>query len=180
MGEERFLYRGRYLGLAERQGWEFATRTNASSVAVLVAVTEDNEIVLVEQFRLPVGKRVIELPAGLVGDQGHPDEPILEAAQRELIEETGFAANSLTLLLECPSSAGMSDELITFYLAEGLQKVGPGGGDSSEDIVVHIVPLRQAAEWMGHQREAGLMLDPKVYTALFWLNRRLMDQAPCP
>lgn len=180
MPEVSILYQGRYLGLVQRDGWEFATRTNASSVAVLVPVTDQDEIILVEQMRLPVGKRVIELPAGLVGDQGSPDEPILEAAQRELVEETGYAADSLSLLLECPSSAGMSDEMITFFLAEGLRKVGPGGGDDSEDIKVHHVPRAQASRWLGQRREEGLLLDPKVYTALFWLERLASGKTPCP
>ena len=85
-------FEGRYLSLRERDGWEFASRSNASSVVVLVAVTPAEEIVLVEQYRKPVEARVIELPAGLVGDLGDPDEPILDAAARELEEETGYAA----------------------------------------------------------------------------------------
>ncbi len=180
MNDVSFLFRGRYLGLVESGGWEFATRTNASSVAVLIPVTGDNEIILVEQYRVPVSSRVVELPAGLVGDQGDPDEPILQAARRELIEETGYAAGRITQLLECPSSAGMSDEIITFFLAEDLSKIGPGGGDDSEDIQVHCVPLDEVAEWLGVQHRKGLLLDPKVYTALYWLERRAQSLAPCP
>lgn len=180
MRDARIRYRGRYLGIAERENWEFASRTNASSVAVLVPLTADHEIVLVEQYRPPVSSRVVELPAGLVGDQGDPDESILSAAKRELIEETGFEAAQLTQLLECPSSAGMSDEIITFFLAEGLRRVGPGGGDDSEDIDVHVVRLADAAEWMGERRRDGLMVDPKVYTALFWLERMQAGKTPCP
>lgn len=180
MDERSFRYTGRYLGIAEREGWEFASRTNASAVAVLVAVTDAQEIVLVEQYRLPVRSSVIELPAGLVGDQGDPDECIVSAARRELLEETGFEAQRLTPLLECPSSAGMSDEIITFFLAEGLRRTGPGGGDASEDIVVHVVPLAETASWMGERRRQGAMLDPKVYTALHWLDRRSRGLVPCP
>ena len=175
-----FHFRGEYLGIAERDGWEFASRTNASNVAVLVPVTDDGDIVLVEQFRIPVGRRVIELPAGLVGDQDDPDEPIIEAAHRELLEETGYTAERLTELLACPSTAGMSDEIITFLLAEGLQKIGPGGGDASEDIVVHTVPLGEACEWLREKRKTGLYLDPKVYAALLWLDRRSRGETPCP
>jgi len=148
MPQDIIHFKGRYLSLLEREGWEFASRSNASSVVVLVAVTPDKEIVLVEQFRTPVNSAVIELPAGLVGDHVDPDESVLDAAARELEEETGFAASQMELLMDCPSSAGMSDELISFVLATGLTRVGPGGGDDSEDIAVHLVPLAGVDAWL--------------------------------
>jgi len=163
-------FQGRYLSLLERDGWEFASRSNASSVVVLVAVTAEEEIVLVKQYRKPVGAQVIELPAGLVGDHVDPDESILDAAARELEEETGYAASQLELLMTCPSSAGMSDEMISFVLARGLTRVGPGGGDDSEDIEVHIVPLTDVDSWLTGQQSAGIPLDPKIYAALYWLQ----------
>ena len=165
-------YRGRYLSLIERDQWEFVTRPNAHAVAVLVAVTPDDEIVLVEQFRKPVDSRVIELPAGLVGDLHGPDEDVLDAAGRELIEETGFEAASLELLMECPTSSGMTDEMISFVLAEGLRRVGPGGGDHSEDIETHVVPLGGIDAWLEARHKEGLPLDPKIFTALYWLKNR--------
>jgi ADP-ribose pyrophosphatase len=169
MNDDITRYAGRYLSLLERDGWEFASRSNASGVVVLVPVTDRREIVLVEQFRKPVGKFVIELPAGLVGDHGNPDEPVLEAARRELEEETGYRAAQLELLMECPSSAGMSDEIVTFVRASGLHRVGPGGGDESEDICVHTVPLEQVDDWLQEQQAAGKPMDPKIYAALYWL-----------
>ncbi len=163
-------YKGRYLSLLERDGWEFASRSNASCVVVIVAVTPAAELVLVEQFRKPVGVNVIELPAGLVGDLHDPDESPLVAAGRELEEETGFVAGQLEPWLACPSSAGMSDEMIHFVLATDLQRVGPGGGDPSEDIVVHVVPLEQVDRWLADRQAAGKPLDPKIYAALYWLQ----------
>lgn len=164
-------YRGRYLSLLERDGWEYASRSNASSVAVLVPVTDAGEILLVEQYRKPVGARVIELPAGLVGDHADPDESVLEAARRELEEETGFAAERLLALMACPSSAGMSDEIIHFILATGLKRVGPGGGDASESIEVLPVPLSQIDAWLAARLTEGALMDPKIYAALYWLRQ---------
>ena len=170
MNNDLTHYAGRYLSLLERDGWEFTSRSNASGVVVLVAVTDQREIVLVEQFRIPVGNKVIELPAGLVGDHEDPDESILKAARRELEEETGFAAAQLELLMECPSSAGMSDEIVSFVLARGLRRVGPGGGDDSEDIQVHTIPLDRVDRWLQEQRATGKPMDPKIYAALYCLS----------
>lgn len=163
-------YQGRYLSLIERDNWEFVTRPNAHAVVVLAAVTPREEIVLVEQFRRPVNARVIELPAGLVGDHGDPEEPVLDAAGRELVEETGFEAASLKLLMECPTSSGMTDEIISFVLARGLHRVGPGGGDDSEDIETHLVPLSEVDTWLQQKQDAGMPLDPKIFAALYWLK----------
>lgn len=171
---------GRYLALLERDGWEYASRTNASGVAVIIAVTDDRQLVLVEQYRIPVGRRVLELPAGLVGDGAEPGEDMLAGARRELEEETGYSATHWTALLECPSTAGLSDEMVTFFLAEGLERSAPGGGDATESIEVHLVPLGEATEWLERQAVKGTYLDPKIYTALFWLDRRSAPTANGP
>jgi ADP-ribose pyrophosphatase len=175
MTEPRTLYAGRYLSLRERNGWEFASRSNASAVAVLVAVTDADELVLVEQYRIPIEEAVIELPAGLVGDQNDPQESILTAARRELLEETGYEAERFTTVLSCPSSAGMSDEIITFVRAAGLRQVSAGGGDSSEDIRVHRVPLHRADDWIAGRLRGGTPIDPKIFTALYWLQRERLQ-----
>lgn len=164
-------HQGRYLSLVETDRWEYVTRSNAHAVVVIVALTGDQEIVLVEQYRRPVDRRVIELPAGLVGDLHGPDEDVLEAARRELIEETGFEADSVELVMESPSSSGMTDEIISFIRARGLNRIGSGGGDASEDILTHIVPLDQVDCWLEQQQAAGLYLDPKIFTALYWLSQ---------
>ena len=164
-------YQGRYLSLLENNGWEYTSRSNASGVVVIIAVTDREEILLVEQHRPPVGRSVIELPAGLVGDVLDRNESKLEAAARELEEETGFEADRLELLMEAPSSAGMTDEIVTFVLARGLRRTGPGGGDASEDIRVHVVPLGQADDWLKVQAEAGRYLDPKIFAGLYWVAR---------
>lgn len=164
-------YQGRYLSMVERKGWEFVTRSNATGVVILIALTEQKELVFVEQFRPPVGKQVIELPAGLIGDKEDADESVLSAAARELEEETGYQAGRLKPVLSCPGSAGMSDEYLHFVAATQLSKVGPGGGDDTEDIVVHVIPLANADQWLGEQLKLGKTLDPKIYTGIHWACR---------
>lgn len=163
-------YHGRYLGLVERDGWEYASRTNAHAVAVIIPMTDAGELVLVEQYRIPVQGRTVELPAGLVGDGADPDEPLEPAARRELLEETGYSAGTVRRVLECPSSAGLTDESITFFLATDLVRETDGGGDDSEDITVHHVPLDRIDDWLAARLRSGILLDPKVYTALYWLG----------
>lgn len=176
MSEVITHYQGRYLDLLERDGWEYASRANASGVVVIVAVTADKQLVLVEQYRKPVGKRVIELPAGLIGDVADKEESVIVAAGRELEEETGFGASGWEVLLTCPSSAGMSDEILTFVAARELLRTGPGGGDASEEIEVHLIALDEVDHWLRERIDSGNAVDPKIYTALYWLNQP--DSAP--
>jgi ADP-ribose pyrophosphatase len=170
--KETIHYTGRFLGLKEYDRWEYAYRTNASGVIVLVPLTDAGELVLVEQYRIPVQSRVLELPAGLVGDNGDLDEDFRIAANRELVEETGYRANSLEELLTSPSTPGMANEMITIFLASGLEHVGCGGGDGSEDITVHLMPLKGAVEWLETRKKEGIMVDHKIYAGLFWAGSR--------
>lgn len=163
---------GRFLRTVAQDGWEWVERTNASGAVVIVAVTEGRELVLVEQYRIPLAARVIELPAGLVGDQsGQPHEDLAEAARRELLEETGYEAATLEYLTEGPSSAGLASEVFALYLARNARKIGLGGGDSSESIQVHTVPLDSAPQWLESRRKQGIMLDPKIYAGLYFALR---------
>mgnify|MGYP001085749258 CR=1 FL=1 len=164
-------YRGRYLHLVERDRWEFVHRLHP--VVVMIATTADDEFVLVEQFRKPVDRRTIELPAGLVGDiDEQQDESLTTAAYRELLEETGFAAGSLTEIMRCPTSSGMSNEVAVFLFADQLERKGPGGGDASEDITVHCIARHELDAWLQQRYQDGFFIDPKIYTALYWLQQR--------
>lgn len=169
---EKIHFKGRFLGMMERDHWEYAYRTNATGVVVMVPVTDAGELVLVEQHRVPVKGRVLELPAGLVGDTGDRDENFKLAANRELVEETGYCAARLEELLVGPSTPGMSDEIITIYFADGLEKVGPGGGDGNEDITVHLMPLDGAEAWLRQKSGQGILLDPKIYAGMYWAGMR--------
>lgn len=165
-------YRGKFLHFIERDGWEFVRRANAHAVVAVAARTRADEIVLIEQRRKPLGEDgacVIELPAGLVGDDGAEDD-LLAAANRELAEETGYRAGHLELAGAGPSSAGLTDEIISFVIADRLDQIGPGGGVDGEDIRVHPVPLERVDDWLGRHLAAGRMVDPKVWAGLYLLR----------
>lgn len=165
-------YQGRYLRLVSDQRWEYVERTKASGVVAVLAITPDNRILLVEQFRPPLGVPVIEIPAGLAGDQsGSEHEPLAEAARRELVEETGYSAASLHELGTGPSSAGLTNELITFFEARQLTQVSEGGGDGSESITVHAIPLTELRSWLESRERSGSLTDFKIWAALAMAGR---------
>ncbi len=156
---------------ATESGWEYVERTNASGIVLIVALTPDDKLLLVEQERPPVGARVIELPAGLAGDiPGSEDEALALAAARELEEETGYRAATIDYVTEGPLSAGLTTEVVTLFRGRGLERVGPGGGDASEDIVVHEVPVADVPAFLAEARSRGTMADPKIYAALYFLQ----------
>ena len=165
------LAEGRHVRLVRRGTWEYAERTNAKMAVLVAAVTDEQKLLLVEQERIPVGKPVIELPAGLVGDDpGFEDERAADTAKRELIEETGYEAAEMTFLAEGPPSAGMTNERVTFFRASGLKKVGPGGGNEDEELEVHEIPLNRVAAWLHEANRRGKLVDPKTYVGLYFLQ----------
>lgn len=169
--DDELIHHGRFLDYHRRNGWEFVRRTNASAVVAIAAMTDDQRVVLVEQQRIPLGesgRRTIELPAGLVGDDG--DHDLLASAQRELVEETGFEASELAEVTTGPTSAGVSDECVTFVVARGLHRVSPGGGVAGEDITVHLVPRDEVDAWLLECNESGLLIDPKVWAGLYLID----------
>jgi ADP-ribose pyrophosphatase len=161
---------GRFLELVAERGWEFVRRRGASGVVGIVAVTPAGDLLLVEQPRIPVGRTVIELPAGLVGDEAG-DEDACAAAARELSEETGWTPAACTVLAHGPSSAGHSSEVVTLVRASGLRRTGDGGGVAGEMITVHAIPLPRVADWLAAQAVRGALIDHKVHAALWWLGR---------
>ena len=163
MSELKTIVEGRHLRLLSIRGWEYVQRTVASGVVCIVAVTADDKLILVEQFRRPVDAYVIELPAGLAGDVEDRNESLETAARRELLEETGYEADYWTCLGDVVSSAGLTDEVVTVFRAHELRKVGLGGGDDSEDIVVHEVPLDDLPDWLAAAASAGKRIDSRVY-----------------
>lgn len=172
--EKKILAEGRYLRLVHRDGWDYVERPMCTGIAVIVAVTGAREVLLVEQYRKPVARNVIEFPAGLVGDTPeHPDETIEHAAARELYEETGYEARALEFLIEGPPSAGLSTEIVTFFAALDIRKTGPGDGDGIEQITLHTVPLATIDAWLDGMRARGVLVDPKIYTGLYLIEKRI-------
>ena len=160
---------GKFVRLVRQGKWEYAKRKGVSGIVGIVAVTDDRKLVLVEQERAPVGKRVIELPAGLAGDSaGQEREDLADAARRELLEETGYEAAQMTRVAEGAASAGMTDEVITLFVATGLRKTGEGKGDGSEDITVHEVSLDRVRPWLEARAREGRLIDLKVYSGLYF------------
>jgi ADP-ribose pyrophosphatase len=164
------LYEGQWLRLCRRGRWEYAERTHGKGMAVIIiAVTPDDKVVFVEQYRVPLGNRTIEMPAGLVGDD-HAHDTLVSAARRELIEEAGWEARHVDVLLVGPTSSGMSSERIAFVRARDLHRVGSGGGVDGEDITVHEVPRSEAAAWLMRKQAEGYELDLKLWAGLWMIE----------
>lgn len=159
------VWRGRYLEMHLDGTWEYAARIGANGAAVILAITEDGRIVLVEQLRRAFGARTIELPAGLIGDTSAEDTGEA-AARRELEEETGFTAESFEDLGSYATSPGMSSEMFTLFRAHGLKRVGAGGGVAGEDITPQVVPLSDLPAFLEGQRQQGRIIDSRLTMAL--------------
>ncbi|HZG09435.1 MAG TPA: NUDIX hydrolase [Allosphingosinicella sp.] len=162
---EEVVWQGRFLAAKRRGRWEYVSRTGNVTAAVILAVDADDHVLLVEQYRVPVGARCIELPAGLVGDED-ANEAIADAAIRELEEETGYRAARVVSLGRFYASSGMSSEYFTLLKAEGLERTGPGGGVAGEEIVVHRVPLGAVADFVAAKRAEGAEVDVKLLLLL--------------
>ncbi len=171
------LYEGQWLRLVRIGHWESCERTHAQGMAVIViAVTPADEVLFVEQYRIPLGARTIEMPAGLVGDD-HAQDTLMDAARRELIEETGWSPGKVDVLLIGPTSSGMSNERIAFVRALELVRVGDGGGVDGEDIIVHAVPRCEAPAWLMRKQAEGFELDLKLWAGL-WMIDHNPDGSP--
>jgi ADP-ribose pyrophosphatase len=163
---EEIVRSGKYVEAKRRGRWEYAGRPGGIRAAVILAV-DAGEVVLIEQYRVPLGKTCLELPAGLIGDEdGGADEEPFAAAERELEEETGFAAACWEDLGEYSSSPGMLSETFSLLKASGLTRVGDGGGTDSEDIAVHKVPLARVPQLVAERRAAGVTIDVRLLLLL--------------
>lgn len=162
------MWEGRFI-TAKREGrWEYVSRSRGIEAAVILAIDEaadGRHILLVEQYRVPLKARCLELPAGLIGDHDEGEDPA-DAAARELEEETGYRAGSMENLGRFYSSPGMVSESFTLFKATDLVRTGEGGGTDGEDIIVHRVPLDGVADYIAARRSEGMAMDVKLLLLL--------------
>jgi ADP-ribose pyrophosphatase len=161
------IFEGEHVFVHERDGWEFVERKRATEGVVVIATTDRDEVILTEQVRRAVDARVIDYPAGLVGDEGNHDPE--STARNELEEETGFTCDSLERLTKGPTSPGLTSEILTLYRARGVRRVGEGGGVGGEEITVHVVPLESIESWLLQKEGEGILVDLKVRGGLYYL-----------
>lgn len=165
---EEIMWEGRFITAKRRGRWEYVSRSRGIGAAVILAIEEaadGRHAILVDQYRVPLGARCIELPAGLVGDHEHGEDPVI-AAVRELEEETGYHAARMEELGRFHSSPGMVSESFVLFRAHGLTKVGEGGGTHGEDIIVHRVPVDHIQDWIAARRTEGYAMDVKLLLLL--------------
>ena len=168
---EEIMWEGRFVVAKKRGRWEYVSRARNIRAAVILAVDAEDHVILVEQFRVPLGKICVELPAGLIGDHDDPDDPGQDedpsiAASRELEEETGYRAGRMENLGEFYSSPGMVSESFSLFSAHDLERIGPGGGVPGENITVHRVPLAGLSAFIADRRAQGDAIDVKLLTLL--------------
>lgn len=159
------MWEGRFLKAQRRGRWEFAARARGIEAAVILAIDAEDHVILVEQYRVPLGRPCLELPAGLVGDDSE-GESVETAALRELEEETGYRAERVESLGKFHASPGMVSEGFTLVRAHGLTRVGEGGGVGEEGITVHRVPMREVAAFVAAKRAEGVAMDVKLLVLL--------------
>jgi ADP-ribose pyrophosphatase len=163
---EEVQWAGRYIMAKTRGRWEYVSRNRNIKAAVILAI-EDGHVILVEQFRVPLGRPCIELPAGLIGDEaGAENEDAADAAARELEEETGYRPGRIESLGEFHSSPGMVTEAFTLFRAHDLEKVSEGGGVEGEGITVHRVALTEIESFLSQKRAAGYAIDVRMLLLL--------------
>ncbi|MEE4153611.1 MAG: NUDIX hydrolase [Erythrobacter sp.] len=164
---EEVRWAGRFITAKTRGRWEYVGRARGIRAAAIIALDEDPDakrhVILVSQYRVPLSRFSLEIPAGLVGDdEGSEGEAAIEAAARELEEETGYRAGKLEVLGEFFSSPGMVSECFTLLRATALEKVGAGGGLPGENITVHRVALDELHAFVARWREAGHAVDVRI------------------
>jgi ADP-ribose pyrophosphatase len=158
------MWEGKFVKALRRGKWEYASRARDIGAVVILAEHEQ-KIILVEQPRVAPDCRCIELPAGLVGDLD-PEATVEATALKELLEETGYAAERVEQLGTFYSSPGMLSEGFTLVRAHGVSKVGEGGGDENEDIKVHLVSRADIPNFIEQKRAEGVGVDAKLLLLL--------------
>ncbi|MEO5773904.1 MAG: NUDIX hydrolase [Sphingomicrobium sp.] len=154
------MWAGKYVRALKQGRWEYVSRTNDIRAVVILAETH-GKMILVEQHRVPVGGRCIELPAGLVGDEDR-NATVEGTAIKELEEETGYTGTAVERLGDFHASPGMVTESFTLVRVTGVTRCGEGGGTEHEDIQVHLVPRADIPAFVEQKRAEGCAVDVKL------------------
>jgi ADP-ribose pyrophosphatase len=157
------IFEGKHVVVLERDGWEYVERKKGKEAVAVIALTDDGKLILTEQYRRPVDARVIDWPAGLVGDDGENDPAA--TARKELEEETGYVCASVELLAKGPTSPGITSELVSFYRAHSAELKGKG----EEEITLHLVVREGIRDWLAAREQDGALIDLKVWGGLYFL-----------
>lgn len=171
MSDTQILFETRWIRVCQDGKWQYVRRPTSDNAVGILAITPENEVILVEQFRIPTGSRVVEIPAGLVGDEPQfLEENLEDTARRELLEETGYYAETMKFLLRSPSTPGLAREFMNIYLATDLRKESDGGGIEGENIEVYHVPLTNLRNWLNIKQSEGVQIDARILAALWLAN----------
>ncbi|MDP8211982.1 MAG: NUDIX hydrolase [Candidatus Zapsychrus exili] len=166
------LKEGKFIRFLKKGEWEYVERNNCTDIVIILSMTKDKRVVFVEQYRPPVGKNVIEFPAGLVNDRNlKKKESLFSAAKRELLEETGYKAKRITKVISGPASSGSSSDILSVVMAHDIEKIDDGGGDELESIVVHTVPIKEVDRWLKSQERKGKLVGPRIYAGLYFFKK---------
>ena len=158
--EREVRWQGEYIRIVQQGRWDFVERCKGSGAVVILA-EHDGKVILIEQYRVPVGGICLELPAGLVGDEDE-HATVEDTAVKELEEETGFTCDRVERLGDFHSSPGMVAESFSLVRAHGVRKVGEGGGTEHEEIEVHLVAREDIPAFVAERRAAGVAIDVKL------------------
>jgi len=173
VGPEEVVAQGRFLSLCRRAFaggcWEYVARRGVHGIAVMFAVTDDDRVPLVRQYRIPVNAEVWELPAGLCDR----DEDLRTTAVRELEEECGYTASEVRLLTRTPAAQAAQTAILDIYLLTGLTRVDPPPGDEVFPIHVELVPRAELSDFLLGRLAAGELVDARVFAALHLADRAL-------
>ncbi len=163
------VFQGRFIRVRrdynERGVWESVELDGHTKTAIVIALTENGEVVLEKHYRFPVDSYVIELPAGLVDDED-PEE----CARRELLEETGYEARKLIPLFRGVICQGLTKMEAHYFYAPNVRRVADQNLEPTEDIEILLVPKEQIDDFLFNLPD-GLVLGANVLSALYALHR---------